>query len=43
LPGYQLNFIIYAAVYAIAVFLWLGIDATKPVLPEDAETGVRAG
>jgi MFS transporter, ACS family, glucarate transporter len=44
LPGYQINFIIFAVVYAIAVFLWLGIDATKPVLPEDAaDTGVRAG
>jgi ACS family glucarate transporter-like MFS transporter len=43
LPGYQLNFIIYAAVYAVAVFLWLGIDATKPVLPEDADTSVRTG
>ena len=27
---------IYAVIYVIAVLLWLGIDATKPVLPEDA-------
>ena len=43
LPGYQINFIIFAAVYIVAVFLWFGIDATKPVLPEDADTGVRPG
>ena len=36
LPGYNLNFVIFAVIYAIAVLLWLGIDATKPVLPEDA-------
>ncbi len=36
LPGYNLNFLIYAAIYVIAVLLWLGVDATKPVLPEDA-------
>jgi MFS family permease len=37
LPGYNLNFIIYGALYFVTVFLWLGIDATKPVLKEDAE------
>ena len=36
LPGYNLNFLIYALIYGVAVFLWLGIDATRPVLPEDA-------
>ncbi len=36
LPGYNLNFIIFAVIYVAAVLLWLGIDATKPVLPEDA-------
>jgi MFS family permease len=36
LPGYEWNFISFALVYAAAVFLWLRIDATKPVLPEDA-------
>lgn len=34
LPGYQVNFAIFAAVYVIAVFLWLGIDATKPAVPD---------
>jgi MFS family permease len=37
LPGYEINFIIYAVIYGIAIFLWLGIDATKPVLPEDVQ------
>jgi MFS transporter, ACS family, glucarate transporter len=37
LPGYNLNFIIYAVIYGIAVLLWFGIDATRPVLREDAE------
>ncbi len=35
-PGYQLTFLIYAAVYVLAALLWLRIDADKPVLPEDA-------
>jgi MFS family permease len=34
LPGYHLNFMIYAAVYAVAVLLWLRVDATKPVAQE---------
>jgi ACS family glucarate transporter-like MFS transporter len=29
--GYQINFICFAVVYAIAVFLWLRIDATEPL------------
>jgi MFS family permease len=37
LPGYQINFVIFAAVYVVAVFLWLGIDSTKPVVPEEEE------
>lgn len=37
LPGYHLNFAIFAGVYGIAALLWLGIDSTKPVIPE-AET-----
>lgn len=36
LPGYQINFVLFAIVYVIAVFLWLRIDATKPVAPESA-------
>jgi MFS family permease len=37
LPGYQINFLLYALVYVIAVFLWLRVDATKPVVPEALE------
>lgn len=37
LPGYQLNFLIYAAMYGIAALLWLRINATKPVVPDDAD------
>ena len=33
-PAYQINFVIFAAVYLVAVLLWLRVDATKPVLPE---------
>jgi ACS family glucarate transporter-like MFS transporter len=36
LPGYEWNFYSFAALYAIAMMLWLCIDATKPVLAEDA-------
>ncbi len=35
LPGYHLNFLIYAAAYGVAVVLWFFIDATKPVVPEE--------
>jgi len=34
MPGYQINFLIFALVYVVAVFLWLRIDATRPVVPE---------
>jgi MFS family permease len=37
LPGYQINFLLYALVYVVAVFLWLRVDATKPVVPEAVE------
>jgi ACS family glucarate transporter-like MFS transporter len=30
-PGYNLNFLIFGAVYVLAAILWLRIDATKPV------------
>jgi hypothetical protein len=44
LPGYHINFMTFAAVYAIAVLLWLRVDATKPVLAEDnSEAFRRAG
>jgi nitrate/nitrite transporter NarK len=36
LPGYQINFVSFAAVYAVAVLLWLRVDATTPVVPEEA-------
>jgi MFS family permease len=36
LPGYTWNFLTFAAMYALAVVLWLRIDATKPVFREDA-------
>ncbi len=32
--GYQLNFVIYAAVHVIGVLCWLSVDSTKPVAPE---------
>jgi ACS family glucarate transporter-like MFS transporter len=34
MQGYQVNFLMFAAICAITVFLWLGIDATKPVVDE---------
>jgi MFS family permease len=34
LPGYQINFAIYAALYVVAVFLWLRVDATRVIVPE---------
>jgi ACS family glucarate transporter-like MFS transporter len=42
MQGYEINFLMFAAVCAIAVFLWFTIDATKPVVaeppaPEDEE------
>jgi MFS family permease len=38
LPGYQANFVSYAAVYVVAALLWLRIDATRPVIPEEDAT-----
>lgn len=35
LPGYRLNFLIFACVYFVAVLFWLRIDATKPVDPHE--------
>jgi MFS family permease len=34
LPGYQLNFLLFAAVCFLAVVFWLFTDATEPVVPE---------
>jgi MFS transporter, ACS family, glucarate transporter len=31
MPGYQINFLIFAGVYALAVLLWMRIDSTEPV------------
>ena len=31
LPGWQLNFILYAATYFLAVVFWMMLDVTKPV------------
>lgn len=39
LPGYHVNFISFAAVYVVAALLWLRIDATKPVVPEEESAG----
>jgi nitrate/nitrite transporter NarK len=37
--GYDLNFVTFAAVYVIAILLWLRIDSTKPVVPEENHKG----
>jgi MFS family permease len=34
LPGFQINFALYATAYLVAVVLWTFIDSTKSVLPE---------
>ena len=34
LAGYQLNFLVFAAVFVVGTICWLRIDATKPVVPE---------
>ena len=33
--GYQICFFLYAAMYGVGVGLWLLIDATKPIVPDD--------
>ena len=32
--GYQINFLILAAMYVIAALCWLRIDATRPIAAE---------
>jgi MFS family permease len=36
-PAYDLNFLIFACVYVVAVFFWMRVDATKPVAPEASD------
>jgi hypothetical protein len=31
LPGWHLNFILYAATYFLAVVFWMMLDVTRPV------------
>jgi MFS family permease len=42
LPGFQINFALYAAAYLVAMMLWAFIDSTRPVVPE-AATGPGVG
>jgi nitrate/nitrite transporter NarK len=35
IDGYIINLSLYALAYAIGVFFWLKIDATKPIVPEE--------
>ena len=37
LPGYNLNFFLFAGAYAIAALLWLRINASEPVVLEEFE------
>jgi len=36
LPGYHVNFISFAVIYGVAVLFWLRVDATEPVVPDEA-------
>jgi MFS transporter, ACS family, glucarate transporter len=40
LPGYRTNFLIYAAVFMLGVVCWALIDASKPVVREEAAESV---
>ncbi len=35
IDGYIINLSLYALAYAIGVFFWLKIDATKPIIPDE--------
>jgi hypothetical protein len=35
MTGYQINFLIYAAVHVIGVVCWCLVDSTKPVVPDE--------
>jgi nitrate/nitrite transporter NarK len=39
-PGYDWALASFAGIYVVSLGLWLLIDATKPVLPEDVPDGV---
>jgi ACS family glucarate transporter-like MFS transporter len=41
LPGYHWNFVSFALVYVVAALLWLRIDATKPVVPEEETSDMK--
>ncbi len=38
LRGYDINFMIFAAVYVLAVVCWFLIDSTRPVAPEQGQS-----
>jgi len=33
LPGYHLNFLLFAGVFVVGAICWLVIDASRPVVP----------
>ncbi len=37
MTGYQINFLIYAAVHVIGVICWSLVDSTKPVAPDEPQ------
>jgi MFS family permease len=41
--NWQINFLSFAAVYAIAAVLWLNFDATRPVVPAPPASGTTFG
>jgi MFS transporter, ACS family, glucarate transporter len=41
MQGYEINFLMFAAICALTVVLWFGIDATKPVVEEPAAPADR--
>jgi MFS transporter, ACS family, glucarate transporter len=40
IDGYIINLSLYALAYAIGVFFWLKIDATKPIVPDEPAEAV---
>jgi hypothetical protein len=42
IDGYIINLSLYAAAYAIGIFFWLKIDATKPIIPEEEQSNGEA-